>query len=50
MIIFGKPFKMKYIIITLVLIIIFVGIVGCSKVEFDPKTSILKYTLKNARK
>jgi len=50
MIIFGKPVKMKYIIITLVLIIIFVGIVGCSKVEFDPKTSLLKYTFKNARK
>ena len=50
MIIFGRPFKMKYIIITLVLIIIFVGIVGCSKMEFDPKTSIVKYTFKNARK
>mgnify|MGYP001378175165 FL=1 len=50
MIIFGRPVKMKYIIITLVLIIIFVGIVGCSKIEFDPKTSILKYTFENARK
>ena len=50
MIILGRPVKMKYIIIALVLIIIFVGIVGCSKIEFDPKTSILKYTLENARK
>ena len=50
MIILGRPVKMKYIIITLVLIIIFVGIVGCSKIEFDPKTSILKYTFENARK
>jgi len=47
MIIFGKPFKMKYIIITLVLIIIFVGIVGCSKMEFDPKASLIKYTIQN---
>ena len=43
MIVFGKPVKMKYIIITLVLIIIFVGIVGCSKVEFDPKQSDPNY-------
>ena len=42
MIILGRPVKMKYIIITLVLIIIFVGIVGCSKIEFDPKTSFVK--------
>ncbi len=47
MIIFGKPFKMKYIIITLVIIIIFVGIVGCSKMEFDPKTSLIRYTIQN---
>ena len=47
MIIFSKPFKMKYIIITLVLIIIFVGIVGCSKMEFDPKTSLIRYTIQN---
>ena len=47
MIIFGKPFKLKYIIITLVLIIIFVGIVGCSKMEFDPKTSLIRYTIQN---
>ena len=47
MIIFGRPVKMKYIIITLVLIIIFVGIVGCSKMEFDPKTSLIKYTIQN---
>ena len=50
MIILGRQVKMKYIIITLVLIIIFVGIVGCSKIEFDPKTSIVKYTFQNARK
>ena len=49
MIILGRPVKMKYIIITLVLIIIFVGIVGCSKMEFDPKTSIVKYPFQNAR-
>jgi len=49
MIIFGKPFKMKYIIITLVLIIIFVGIVGCSKMEFDPKTSLIRYTIQNKK-
>ena len=47
MIIFGRPVKMKYIIITLVLIIIFVGIVGCSKMEFDPKTSLIRYTIQN---
>ncbi len=47
MIILGRPVKMKYIIITLVLIIIFVGIVGCSKMEFDPKTSLIRYTIQN---
>ena len=47
MIILGSPVKMKYIIITLVLIIIFVGIVGCSKMEFDPKTSLIRYTIQN---
>ena len=47
MIILGRPVKMKYIIIALVLIIIFVGIVGCSKMEFDPKTSLIRYTIQN---
>ena len=47
MIILGRPVKMKYIIITLVLIIIFVGIVGCSKMEFDPKTSLIRYNIQN---
>ena len=47
MIILGRPVKMKYIIITLVLNIIFVGIVGCSKMEFDPKTSLIRYTIQN---
>jgi len=47
MIIFGKPFKIRYRIIILVLIILFVFIVGCSKMEFDPKTSLIRYTIQN---
>ena len=50
MIIFGKAIRHKTLkrVITIILIL-FVGFIAlsCSKIEFDPKTSIFKYIIKN---
>tara|TARA_R110002074_G_scaffold352615_2_gene524061 strand:+ start:96 stop:257 length:162 start_codon:yes stop_codon:yes gene_type:complete len=50
MIIFGKAIKHKTLkrVITIILIL-FVGFIAlsCSKIEFDPKTSLFKYIIKN---
>ena len=49
MIIFGYPIHKKHnktIIIILFIIVSFL-LVGCSKLEFDPKTSLFKYIIKN---
>jgi PBP1b-binding outer membrane lipoprotein LpoB len=52
MIIFGYPIPRKYnkTIIIVLLIIVSILLIGCSKLEFDPKTSIIKYIIKNKDK
>jgi len=51
MIIFGHPIHRKYtktvyrIVIAVISIIVFILLVGCSKIDFDPTTSSLKYIL-----
>ena len=51
MIIFGHPIHRKYtkliykFIITVVSIIVFILLVGCSKIDFDPTTGIFRYVL-----
>ena len=48
MIIFGHPIHRKYtrliykFIIAVISIIVFLLLVGCSKIEFDPTTTIFK--------
>ena len=49
MIIFGHPIHRKYtktvyrIIIGVISIIVFIILVGCSKIDFDPTTTSLRY-------
>ena len=49
MIIFGHPIHRKYtrliyrFVIAVISIIVFVLLVGCSKIEFDPTTTTLRY-------
>ena len=49
MIIFGHPIHRKYtkliykFIVTVISIIVFILLVGCSKIEFDPTTTTLRY-------
>ena len=51
MIIFGHPIHRKYtktvyrIVIGVISIIVFIILVGCSKIDFDPTTSTLKYVI-----
>ena len=51
MIIFGYPIHRKYtkavykIVIGILSIIIFILLVGCSKIDFDPSTGMLRYIL-----
>ncbi len=55
MIIFGKPYKQKYIsrIIKTVIIVLFIIVsillIGCSK-DFNPTTTILKHLITNKDK
>jgi len=56
MIIFGHPIHRKYtkavyrIVIAVISIIVFILLVGCSKIDFDPTTSSLKYILQKESK
>ena len=49
MIIFGHPIHRKYtktvyrIVIAVISIIVFILLIGCSKIEFDPTTTSLRY-------
>ena len=49
MIIFGHPIHRKYtrliyrFVIAVISIIVFVLLVGCSKIQFDPTTTTLRY-------
>ena len=49
MIIFGHPIHRKYtkavyrIVIAVISIIVFILLVGCSKIDFDPTTTSLRY-------
>ena len=56
MIIFGHPIHRKYtkavyrIVIAVISIIVFILLVGCSKIDFDPTTTSLKYILQKESK
>ena len=56
MIIFGHPIHRKYtkliyrFVITVISIIVFVLLVGCSKIDFDPTTSAFKYVIQKESK
>jgi len=56
MIIFGHPIHRKYTkavyrtVIAVISIIVFILLVGCSKIDFDPTTTSLKYILKKESK
>jgi len=56
MIIFGHPIHRKYtkvvyrIVIAVISIIVFVLLVGCSKIDFDPATGIFRYVLQQEMK
>ena len=51
MIILGHPIHRKYtklfyrFVISVISIIVFILLVGCSKIDFDPTTSTLKYVI-----
>ena len=56
MIIFGHPIHRKYtktvyrIVIGVISIIVFILLVGCSKIDFDPTTGIFRYVLEQEMK
>ena len=56
MIIFGHPINRKYtktvcrLVIAVISIIVFILLVGCSKIEFDPATSSFKYLIQKESK
>ena len=56
MIIFGHPIHRKYtkavyrIVIAVISIIVFILLVGCSKIDFDPTTTSLRYILQKESK
>jgi len=56
MIIFGHPIHRKYtktvyrIFIGVISIIVFVLLVGCSKIDFDPTTASFRYILQKESK
>jgi len=47
MIFFGHPIHRKYTRIIILILIILIGLflVSCKSLDFDPRTSILKYTI-----
>ena len=47
MIFFGQPIHRKYTKIALMVLIILIGLLltSCKSFDFDPRTSILKYTI-----
>ena len=51
MIIFGYPIHRKYtnlvykFVVAVILIIVFIILVGCSKIDFDPTTASFRYIL-----
>ena len=56
MIIFGHPIHRKHtkrmfkLVILVSVLVISLAVFGCSKLEFDPKTSIFKYIMKEGNK
>ena len=56
MIIFGHPIHRKYtkavykFFIAIISIIVFILLVGCSKIDFDPTTGIFRYVLEQEMK
>ncbi len=56
MIIFGQPIHRKYnrlvvkIVAIIFVIVISIGLMSCSKIDFDPTTSALKYIIKKESK
>ena len=56
MIIFGHPIHRKYtnlvykIVISVISIIVFILLVGCSKLDFDPTTGIFRYVIQQELK
>ena len=56
MIILGCPIHRKYtkavyrLIIAVISIIVFILLVGCSKIDFDPATSSFKYLIQKESK
>ena len=56
MIIFGKPIHRKYnrlvlkIVAIIFFIIVSISFMSCSKLEFDPTTSVIKYIIKEKKK
>ena len=56
MIIFGHPIHRKYtktvyrLVIAVISIIVFILLVGCSKIDFDPATGIFRYVLQQEMK
>lgn len=56
MIIFGHPIHRKNtkrivkLVILVLVLVVSLALFGCSKLEFDPKTSIIKYIIKNKNK
>jgi len=55
MILFGKVLHRKYstmilkIIVTIFVITIFLNLVSCNKLEFNPVTTTLKYIIKESK-
>ena len=56
MIIFGYPIHRKYtklvykIVIAVISIIVFILLVGCSKIDFDPTTGIFRHVIQQEMK
>tara|TARA_R100001591_G_scaffold11420_1_gene17743 strand:- start:183 stop:359 length:177 start_codon:yes stop_codon:yes gene_type:complete len=56
MIIFGYPIHRKYtkavyrFVIAVISIIVFILLIGCSKIEFDPTTGFFRYILQQETK
>ena len=56
MIMFGHPIRRKYtrliykFIIAVISIIVFILLVGCSKIDFDPATGMFRYILQQETK
>ena len=56
MIIFGHPIHRKYtrlvfkFLIAVISIIVFILLVGCSKIDFDPTTGMFRYVLQQEMK